>query len=73
MGRPRDHVRLLAAERVELDRSTLSNTPARTDELSLHVGDLREQISKMLPNTAPLPVPLNPEMGEVRAERIEVS
>jgi ATP-dependent Lhr-like helicase len=44
--------------------------PARTDELSLHVGDLREQISKLLPNTAPLPVPLNPEMGEVRAERI---
>ncbi len=29
--------------------------PARTDELSLHVGDLREQISKLLPNTAPLP------------------
>ena len=44
--------------------------PARTDELSLHVADLREQISKLLPNTAPLPVPLNPEMGEVRAERI---
>ncbi len=44
--------------------------PARTDELSLHVADLREQISKLLPNTAPLPVPLNPDMGEVRAERI---
>jgi ATP-dependent Lhr-like helicase len=44
--------------------------PARTDELSQHVGDLRGQISKLLPNTAPLPVPLNPEMGEVRAERI---
>ncbi len=44
--------------------------PARTDELSLHVGDLRDQISKRLPNTAPLPVRLNPEMGEVRAERI---
>ncbi len=29
-----------------------------------------KQISKLLPNTAPLPVPLNPEMGEVRAERI---
>ena len=34
--------------------------PARTDELSLHVADLREQISKLLPNTAPLPVPLKP-------------
>jgi ATP-dependent helicase Lhr and Lhr-like helicase len=44
--------------------------PARTDELSLHVADLRQQISTLLPNTAPLPVPLNPEMGEVRAERI---
>jgi ATP-dependent Lhr-like helicase len=44
--------------------------PARTDELSLHVADLRQQISALLPNTAPLPVPLDPEMGEVRAERI---
>ncbi len=44
--------------------------PARTDELSLHVADLRRQISTLLPNTAPLPVPLNPEMGEIRAERI---
>jgi len=44
--------------------------PARTDELSWHVADLRKQISDLLPNTAPLPVPLNPEMGEVRAERI---
>ncbi len=44
--------------------------PARTDELSLHVADLRDQISKLLPNTAPLPVPLDPEMGELRAERI---
>jgi ATP-dependent Lhr-like helicase len=45
--------------------------PARTDELSLHVGELRERISALLPNTVPLPVPLNPEMGEVRAERIQ--
>jgi ATP-dependent Lhr-like helicase len=44
--------------------------PARTDELSWHVADLRKHISDLLPNTAPLPVPLNPEMGEVRAERI---
>lgn len=44
--------------------------PARTDELSLHVADLRQQISTLLPNTAPLAVPLNPEMGEVRADRI---
>ena len=44
--------------------------PARTDELSQHVADLREEISRRLPNTAPLPVPLDPEMGEVRAERI---
>ncbi len=35
--------------------------PARTDELSLHVADLRQQISALLPNTAPLPVPANPE------------
>ena len=41
--------------------------PARTDELSQHVGDLREQISKLLPNTAPLPVPLNPRWGCARA------
>ena len=31
--------------------------PARTDELSLHVAELRERISALLPNTAPLPVP----------------
>ena len=44
--------------------------PARTDELSQHVADLREEISLRLPNTAPLPVPLDPEMGEVRGEHI---
>jgi ATP-dependent Lhr-like helicase len=38
--------------------------PARTDELSLHVGELRERISALLPNTAPLPVPANPEAEE---------
>ncbi len=38
--------------------------PARTDELSLHVGDLRERISVLLPNTAPLPVPANTEAEE---------
>ncbi len=31
--------------------------PARTDELSQHVAELRERISALLPNTAPLPVP----------------
>ena len=31
--------------------------PARTDELSLHVAELRERISALLPNTTPLPVP----------------
>src|SRR5579863_7361060 len=35
--------------------------PARTDELSLHVADLRKRISGLLPNTAPLPAPMNPE------------
>jgi len=35
--------------------------PARTDELSLHVAELRERISELLPNTVPLPVPANPE------------
>jgi ATP-dependent Lhr-like helicase len=35
--------------------------PARTDELSWHVAELRERISALLPNTAPLPVPANPE------------
>ncbi len=38
--------------------------PARTDELSLHVGELRERISTLLPNTVPLPVPANPEADE---------
>ncbi|HZP91354.1 MAG TPA: DEAD/DEAH box helicase, partial [Burkholderiales bacterium] len=36
--------------------------PARTDELSLHVAELRERISALLPNTAPLPAPMNPEV-----------
>ena len=40
--------------------------PARTDELSLHVGELRERISALLPNTAPLPVPANPELDAPR-------
>ncbi len=37
--------------------------PARTDELSQHVAELRERISALLPNTAPLPA-----CGEFRAE-----
>ncbi len=40
--------------------------PARTDELSSHVAELRERISIMLPNTTPLPAPMNPELNEVR-------
>ncbi len=35
--------------------------PARTDELSSHVADLRQRLSALLPNTAPLPAPMNPE------------
>jgi ATP-dependent Lhr-like helicase len=41
--------------------------PARTDELSLHVGELRERVSALLPNTAPLAVPANPEVVEERS------
>ena len=37
--------------------------PARTDELSHHVAELRERVSALLPNTAPLPVPANPELA----------
>ncbi len=33
--------------------------PARTDELSQHVAELRERISAMLPNAQPLPAPMN--------------
>ena len=36
--------------------------PARTDELSLHVAELRQRVSDLMPNTAPLPVPANPEL-----------
>ena len=36
--------------------------PARTDELSHQVAELRQRISALLPNTAPLPVSANPEM-----------
>src|ERR1039458_7793127 len=51
--------------------------PARTDELSHHVAELRERVSALLPNTAPLPVPDNPEFrdeasraeGDARVER----
>ena len=38
--------------------------PGRTDELSQHVGELRESVSHLLPNTAPLPVPANPETDQ---------
>ena len=48
--------------------------PARTDELSHHVAELRERVSALLPNTAPLPVPGNPELtaneeGQPRARQ----
>jgi len=42
--------------------------PARTDELSHHVAELRERISALLPNTAPLPVPANPAGEEVQSK-----
>jgi ATP-dependent Lhr-like helicase len=42
--------------------------PARTDELSHHVAELRERISTLLPNTAPLPVPSNPAGEELQAK-----
>ena len=51
--------------------------PARTDELSLHVADLRERVSALLPNTAPLPVPAapsdEPEQPKARMRGIESS
>ena len=37
--------------------------PARTDELSHHVAELRQRVSALLPNTAPLAVPNNPGTG----------
>ena len=43
--------------------------PARTDELSLHVAELRERISALLPNTTPWPVPANPDIAEMSSER----
>ena len=43
--------------------------PARTDELSQHVGELRERVSALLPNTAPLPVPANPETNGEENEK----
>jgi ATP-dependent Lhr-like helicase len=42
--------------------------PARTEELSLHVADLRQQISDMLPHTSPIGVsPSQPEVAETVA------
>ncbi len=38
--------------------------PGRTAELSHNVGELRQQLSSMLPNTAPLAVPSNSEAYE---------
>ncbi|MFI5115272.1 MAG: DEAD/DEAH box helicase [Terriglobales bacterium] len=43
--------------------------PARTDELSHHVAELRQRVSALLPNTAPLPVPSNPELTEEDVRR----
>src|ERR1700680_3991467 len=42
--------------------------PARTEELSLHVADLRQQISDRLPNTSPIGVsPSQPEVAKTVA------
>jgi ATP-dependent Lhr-like helicase len=42
--------------------------PARTEELSLHVADLRQQISDRLPNTSPIGVSFTqPEVAETVA------
>jgi ATP-dependent Lhr-like helicase len=42
--------------------------PARTEELSLHVADLRQQISDRLPNASPIGVsPSQPEVAETVA------
>jgi len=38
--------------------------PARTDELSLHVAELRDRTSALLPNTAPLPASANSEFAD---------
>lgn len=38
--------------------------PARTAELSQHVADLRERLSALLPNTAPLAIPSNSEAAD---------
>ena len=49
--------------------------PARTDELSQHVAELREHLSLLLPNTAPLPVLANAQQGaeNARVERASPS
>ena len=46
--------------------------PGRTDELSLHVAEVRQSISDLLPNTTPLPVPANPEGGEETQPKIRL-
>ena len=43
--------------------------PARTDELSHHVAELRERVSALLPNTAPVAVPANPELKQEEVRR----
>ena len=43
--------------------------PARTDELSHHVAELRERASALLPNTAPLPVSASLEMPPYTREK----
>jgi len=43
----------------------LGEAPARTEELSLHLGELRRRISDMLPNTSPIGMsPSQPEVAE---------
>ncbi len=43
--------------------------PARTDELSQHVADLRQRISLLTPNTAPLPVRVHADADGPWADR----
>jgi len=46
----------------------LGEAPARTEELSLHVAELRQQISDRLPNTSPIGMsPSQPEVAETVA------
>jgi ATP-dependent Lhr-like helicase len=46
----------------------LGEAPARTEELSLHVADLRQQISDRLPNISPIGISFSqPEVADAIA------